>query len=117
MQHHNGHRVRQKNIFSQIKNFICFDDLFSDGIPLKYVSLVLFGFLLGVIYIFNSYNSSHLMNEENKLNDELLTLKTEYMVLKSDFDTLKLQSNVISQGDDLGLKKSNVPPKILHLEK
>ena len=57
------------------------------------------------------------MNEENKLNDELLTLKTEYMVLKSDFDTLKLQSSIINQGDDLGLKKSNVPPKTIHLEK
>ena len=110
-------RVRKKNIFSSIKNYISFDDLFSDGIPLRYVPFVLFSFLLGVIYIFNSYNNSHLINEENILNDELLTLKTEYMVLKSNFDTLKLQSNIIVQGDDYGLKKSNVPPKILHLEK
>lgn len=112
-----NNRINRKNIFSKIKNFISFDDLFSDGIPLKYVPFVLFYFLLGILYIFNSYNNSHLINEENILNDELLTLKTEYMVLKSDFDTLKLQSNIIMHGDDFGLKKSNVPPKILHLEK
>lgn len=98
----------QQNIFKFLRGeFLLNEDAFKNW---RMVIFVIFLLMLMV-------RSGHITDEKvmniTKLNKQERELRAEYIALRSQSMKLKLESNVVENVKEMGLKQSNTPVKII----
>ncbi len=78
---------------------------------LKNWKFILFASLLAVIMITSSHSIDKKVFKIDRLNDEVLELKSEFVDARSTVQQLKLESIVTQRVKEKGLKASETPPK------
>jgi hypothetical protein len=77
---------------------------------LKHLPFILYLGLMAILYIANGYYADDKIREENKTNNQLKELRSEYISVKSDLMFASKQSEVAKSAEALGLKEPVVPP-------
>lgn len=84
---------------------------------LTLLRLIYFGFVLGIIYIANSYYAIKTFRQINAVERELKELKYEYINAQSAFTDSTKQSRMIRRAALLGLHESVTPPQKITVDR
>ena len=91
--------------------------LFIDGLPTRYLPLILYGFFLGIIYVGNTHYCERTARRAENLEQEVETLRVEFISLKSEYMLASKQSTVARLVAPLGILESSEPPFKIKLNK
>jgi hypothetical protein len=78
---------------------------------LQTMPFMLFLTLLAVVYIANNYMAEKTLRKIDAIDNEIKTLRSEHISLKSELNFLSNQSAVARSVDPYGIKESIVAPK------
>jgi hypothetical protein len=78
---------------------------------IKNWKIILFISLLAVIMIASSHSTDKKVYEIDRLTEEVMELKSEFVDARSVVQQLRLESNVTEKVKDKGLLASTIPPK------
>ena len=78
---------------------------------IKNWKIILFISLLAVVMIASSHSTDKKVYEIDRLTDEVMELKSEFVDARSVVQQLRLESNVTEKVKDKGLLASTIPPK------
>jgi len=101
---------KKTGLFTYLENHMPFGGLFIDGLPSRYLPLVLYSFLLGLLYIGNTHYYEKNLRKAEKLEQEVEALRVTFTTLQSSYMLASKQSMVAQQVAALGLYESNKPP-------
>lgn len=105
---------KQRSIFHRIENFLNLNDVFEDGLPVKYIPHVLFITVIGVLYVGNTHYAETAQRKINRVQVEVEDLRADFTTLKADYMYARLQSEVAKRLKKNGIVESKIPPtKIL----
>lgn len=108
---------KQKGIFTYVEKKVPLSQLFIDGLPTRYLPLIFYGFLLGVIYVGNTHYYERAARQAGTLEQEIETLRVEFISLKSEYMLASKQSTVAKRVAPLGIIESKEPPLKIKLKK
>ena len=86
------------------------EQIFEEGVPVKYMPKVLFVSGLLILYIMNSYLIEKKRIRIQKVKAEIEDLRTDYTTMKADYMYKSKQSEVVKRVESMGLKESSAPP-------
>ncbi len=98
------------SVFSFIENRFGFNNLFQDGLPLKYLPYILFVMGIGIFYIGNNHYTEKTIRQITKMEKEVEDLRADYRTLQADYMHARLQSQVAKRVKKIGLNESSTPP-------
>ncbi|WP_207218299.1 FtsL-like putative cell division protein [Hymenobacter persicinus] len=98
------------SVFTVLERFTRMDDLFREGLPVRYLPHVLFIMSLTLIYIGNTHWGNRMNRSIQKLRLETEDLRADYTTLKSDYMEASKQSEVARKVAAYGLVESSSPP-------
>jgi hypothetical protein len=104
--------IKQKKAVRTIVDFVN-GQVFSGKELVQQLPFLLFLVLLALVYIANGYWAENSIRTQNKINNELKELRSEYITTKSDLMYMTKQSvlaNVLKE-KEMGVEESMVPPK------
>ncbi len=101
---------KSRSIFRRIEQWINLENVFEDGLPVKYAPHVLFITVLGVIYVGNTHYNESTQRNINKIQVETEDLRADYTTLKADYMYARLQSEVAKKLEVNGIVESETPP-------
>ena len=101
---------KKNSIFSYLEKSLPFGKLFIDGIPIRYIPMVAYSFLLGLIYVGNTHYYERKARKIDTLEQEVEALRVEVTSLKSSYMLDSKQSIVAKRVAKLGIYESNHPP-------
>lgn len=106
------------SVFARIENLLRVNDVFADGLPVKYVPHILFFSLLGVFYVGNTHFAETTQRKINRVQTQVEDLRADYTTLKADYMYARLQSEVARRLQEKGIVENENPPtKIILSEK
>lgn len=97
-------------VFSGIEKRLKLETYFEEGFPVQYVPKILFGMLLGILYISNTHYSEKTVRRINAIQAEVEDLRADYTTMKADLMFASKQSEVARRVKDIGLRESLTPP-------
>jgi len=98
------------SVFTVLERFTRMDDLFREGLPVRYLPHVLFIMVLTLVYIGNTHWGNRMNRSIQKLRLETEDLRADYTTLKSDYMEASKQSEVARKVAAYGLVESSSPP-------
>ncbi|SHJ03481.1 hypothetical protein SAMN02745146_2067 [Hymenobacter daecheongensis DSM 21074] len=98
------------SVFTVLERFTRMDDLFREGLPVRYLPHVLFIMGLTLVYIGNTHWGNRMNRSIQKLRLETEDLRADYTTLKSDYMEASKQSEVARKVAAYGLVESSSPP-------
>lgn len=101
---------KKEGIFTYVEKKLPLSQLFIDGLPTRYLPIILYGFLLGVIYVGNTHYYERAARQAENLEQEIENLRVEFISLKSAYMLASKQSTVAKRVAPLGIIESNEPP-------
>jgi len=108
---------KKQGIFSYLEQKLPLNQLFIDGLPMRYIPLVAYLFFLGLTYVGNTHFYERTADKVEHLTIEVDALRVNFMSLKSSYMLDSKQSNIAQRVAPLGIYESNYPPyviKIIH---
>lgn len=108
---------RKGSLFSWIQQFINFDNLLMDGIPLKYIPQILFITFITIFYIGNNHFAEKTIRKIEQLEIEVEELRADYTSLKANYMFSSKQSEVAKKVNKIGLKENDTPPEKIVIKK
>jgi hypothetical protein len=72
---------------------------------------------IGILYISNTYYAERTIRKIDKITNELKELRSEYITSKSDLMFKSKQSEVARAVENMGIRESVVPPRIIKVKK
>jgi hypothetical protein len=97
-------------IFSGIERRLKLESYFEEGFPVQYLPKILFGMLLGILYISNTHYAEKTVRKINTIQAEVEDLRADYTTRKADLMYASKQSEVARKVKDFGLRESLTPP-------
>ena len=110
-------KQESESVFSFIENKFSLNNLFRNGLPLKYIPYILFITAIGVFYIVNHHYTEKTIRKIHKVEQQVEDLKAHYRTLQADYMHARLQSEVAKKVNKIGLKESSTPPKKIVIKK
>ena len=107
------HQPRRKGIFSYIEQKIPLTQMVTDGLPTRYIPLVLYGFLLGILYVGNTHYYERKARQVVILEKKIETLRVEFISLKSAYMLTRRQSAVAQRIAPMGIIEAKTPPYVI----
>ena len=104
-------------IFSGIEKKLKLESYFEEGFPVQYLPKILFGMLLGILYISNTHYAEKTVRRINSIQAEVEDLRADYTTMKADLMYASKQSEVARKVKDLGLKESLTPPNKISVDR
>jgi hypothetical protein len=98
------------DLFTYLEKSLPFGRLFIDGLPSRYIPIIAYSFLLGLIYVGNTHYYERTAREVDKLEQEINALRVEFTSIKSSYMLDSKQSIVAQRVAPLGIYESNQPP-------
>lgn len=108
-------RKKRSGLFTYLEKSLPFGRLFIDGLPSRYIPVIAYGFLLGLIYVGNTHYYERTARKVDKLEQEIGALRVEFTSLKSSYMLDSKQSIVAQRVAPLGIYESNQPPLKINL--
>jgi hypothetical protein len=108
---------KKGGIFTYVEKKVPLSQLFIDGLPTRYLPIIFYGFLLGIIYVGNTHYYERTARQAENLEQEIETLRVEFISLKSAYMLASKQSTVAKRVAPLGIVESNEPPFKIKLNK
>jgi hypothetical protein len=106
---------RSRNIGKTLKAIVSGIIINDRELPL--LRIIYFGFVLGLIYIANSFYAIKTFRQINAVERELKELKYEYINAQSAFTDSTKQSRIIRRAAQLGLHESMAPPQKITVDR
>ncbi|MHB9147809.1 MAG: FtsL-like putative cell division protein [Candidatus Amoebophilus sp.] len=108
----NAYKARKKKsgLFTYLERSLPFERLFMDGLPSRYIPVIAYSFLLGLIYVGNTHYYERTARKVDKLEQDIGALRMEFTSLKSSYMLDSKQSVVAQRVAPLGIHESNQPP-------
>ena len=103
-------------IFSGIEKRLKLESYFEEGFPVQYLPKILFGMLLGILYISNTHYAEKTVRKINTIQAEVEDLRADYTTMKADLMFASKQSEVAKKVKALELKESLTPPYKVEVE-
>jgi hypothetical protein len=103
-------------IFTGIEKRLKLESYFEEGFPVQYLPKILFGMLLGILYISNTHYAEKTVRKINAIQAEVEDLRADYTTRKADLMFASKQSEVAKKVDHFGLKESLTPPFKIEVE-
>lgn len=98
------------SFFALLENYLNVDKFFNEGLPLRFLSPILFITLLGIIYIGNLHYAEKNIRKINRLEVQVEDFRADYTTLKANYMYASKQSEVSKKALELGLTESENPP-------
>lgn len=103
-------------VFSGIEKRLKLESYFEEGFPVQYVPKILFGMLLGILYISNTHYAEKTVRKINTIQAEVEDLRADYTTRKADLMYASKQSEVARKVKERGLTESLTPPYKVEVE-
>ncbi|OJW71133.1 MAG: hypothetical protein BGO68_04785 [Candidatus Amoebophilus sp. 36-38] len=103
-------KQKKYGLFTYLEKSLPFGKLFMDGLPSRYVPLIAYSLLLGIIYVGNTHYYERTARKVDTLEQEVGALRVEFTSLKSSYMLDSKQSVVAQRVAPLGIYESNQPP-------
>ena len=103
-------RVKGTSIFHLVDRFTRMDVLFQDGVPVRFLPVILFLMVVALFYIGNTHYAEKTIRKIDKIKIETEDLRADYTTLKSDYMEASKQSEVGRKVAPAGLVESSSPP-------
>lgn len=110
-------RKKRRGFFGWMEKTIRMEQVFEEGLPVRYLPYVLFLVFLGLFYIGNSHYADKTNRKITKLEREVEDLRADYTTLKADYMYSSKQSEVAKKVRELGLFESLEPPHKIEIKK
>lgn len=101
---------KKLGLFTYLEKSLPFGKLFIDGVPVRYIPIIAYGFFLILIYVGNNHYYERTARQIDKLEHEIGALRVEFISLKSSYMLDSKQSVVAQRVAELGIYESNQPP-------
>ncbi|PIQ22381.1 MAG: hypothetical protein COW65_03510 [Cytophagales bacterium CG18_big_fil_WC_8_21_14_2_50_42_9] len=98
------------SIFNILDRYTKMDVIFQDGLPVKYLPLILYLMVVALFYIGNTHYAEKTIRKIDKIKLETEDLRADYTTLKSDYMEASKQSEVARNVAPTGLVESSSPP-------
>ena len=99
-----------KSLFSYIEKAFNLNNIFNDGLPVKYLPRILWLAMLALIYIANAHYGEKTVRQIEETKTQVEDLRADYTTLKADYMYASKQSEVAKKVEELGLYESSEPP-------
>lgn len=106
---------KHRGLFSYIEQKIPLTQIFADGLPAHYLPIILYGFLLGLIYVGNTHYYERKARQVVILEKKIEPLRVEFISLKSAYMLTRKQSSVASRVAPMGIIEAKEPPYVIKL--
>ena len=103
-------------IFSGIEKRLKLESYFEEGFPVQYLPKILFGMLLGILYISNTHYAEKTVRKINTIQAEVEDLRADYTTMKADLMFASKQSEVARKVREQGLRESVTPPNKIKID-
>ena len=103
-------RVKGTSIFHLVDRFTRMDVLFQDGVPVRFLPVILYLMVVALFYIGNTHYAEKTIRKIDKIKIETEDLRADYTTLKSDYMEASKQSEVGRKVAPAGLVESSSPP-------
>ena len=103
-------------IFSGIEKRLKLESYFEEGFPVQYLPKILFGMLLGILYISNTHYAEKTVRKINTIQAEVEDLRADYTTMKGDLMFASKQSEVARKVREQGLRESVTPPNKIKID-
>ena len=103
-------RVKGTSIFHLVDRFTRMDVLFQDGVPVRFLPVILYLMVVALFYIGNTHYAEKTIRKIDKIKIETEDLRADYTTLKSDYMEASKQSEVARKVAPAGLVESSSPP-------
>ena len=110
-------KEERKTVFTHMGKMLKVDQLFEEGLPVKYLPYVLYVAAILIFYIGNAHNSERTIRKIDKLKSEVNDLRADYTTLKADRMYKSKQSEVAKEVTGIELEESIQPPYKIVLKK
>jgi len=112
-----SHKSQKKTgLFAYLERTLPFQELFVDGLPVRYVLLVLYILLLGLFYVGNTHYHEKMVRQIDRLEQEVGVLRVDFTALKASYMLDSKQSTVAKRVAPLGIYETNRPPMKIKLQ-
>lgn len=101
---------KRPSIFAHLEPIIASSNLFVDGLPVRYIPLVLYVLLLGLCYVGNTHYHERMVRETHRITQEVSLLRVDFTELKAKHMLDSKQSVVAKRVASLGIYETNRPP-------
>ena len=96
--------------FHLVDRFTRMDVLFQDGVPVRFLPVILYLMVVALFYIGNTHYAEKTIRKIDKIKIETEDLRADYTTLKSDYMEASKQSEVGRKVAPAGLVESSSPP-------
>ena len=103
-------RQKGTSIFHLVDRFTRMDVLFQDGVPVRFLPVILYLMVVALFYIGNTHYAEKTIRKIDKIKIETEDLRADYTTLKSDYMEASKQSEVGRKVAPAGLVESSSPP-------
>ena len=103
-------RVKGTSIFHLVDRITRMDVLFQDGVPVRFLPVILYLMVVALFYIGNTHYAEKTIRKIDKIKIETEDLRADYTTLKSDYMEASKQSEVGRKVAPAGLVESSSPP-------
>lgn len=108
-------RKQSSGLFGYIEQKIPLTQIFADGLPARYLPIILYGFLLGIFYVGNTHYYERKARQLVILEKQIETLRVEFIALKSAYMLMRKQSSVAQRVAPIGIMEAKEPPYVIKL--
>jgi len=109
-------KPRKKGVLAKGLSSVFSGTFLTNEKNLKHLPYILYLGLMAIFYIANGYYADDKVREENRTNNQLKELRSEYISVKSDLMFASKQSEVAKSAEALGLKEPVVPPTKIEVD-
>ena len=107
----NTYRAEKRpSLFTYLERTWPFRSLCVDGLPVRYILLVLYVLLLGLLYVGNTHYHEKLVRQTSRLEYEVGVLRVDFTALQASYMVDSKQSVVAQRVAPLGIYETNQPP-------
>jgi hypothetical protein len=106
-----------RSIFSRVEDFLKINDVFADGLPVKYAPHILFFSIMGVFYVGNTHYAESTQRKISRIEAQVEDLRADYTTLKADYMYARLQSEVARRLKKNGIVENENPPTKIIISK
>jgi hypothetical protein len=103
-------KKKRYGLFTYLENSLPFGKLFIDGLPSRYIPLIAYSLLLGIIYVGNTHYYERTERKVETLEQEVAALRVEFTSIKSSYMLDSKQSAVAKRVASMGIYEANQPP-------
>lgn len=108
----NRHKSTNKRstLFGWLERKLRLNHLLRNGLSPYYIYRLLYGFLLGLLYIWNAHYHEKMLYKIHQLRPFVDGLRVKYMRIQSSHMLQRKQSEVAKRVEPLGIGESSLPP-------